>query len=284
MYWIRGTAAALAIGILGACAGKKEGTGTDSKESSSRAPHAVTVTATDYAFAMPAEIPAGTITFRLVSRAKELHHAIVVRLDQGKTVVDLREALKRPGPPPPWAHPLGGPNASDPRGVSEATLALAPGRYAIICFIPTPGGVPHFAKGMLTEFEVTPASGGQAGPNGDIAIRLTDYAFTLSTPMSAGSHRIRVENAGQQLHEVAVVELAQGKTARDVVAWEAGGSRTPPPVSRFLGGVSPLEPNGVASFPVTLRRGNYVLICFVPDAKDGQSHAAHGMIQPFTIN
>ncbi len=282
--FIRRSTVVLAMGVLAACSTRD---GADTKPDSKAAgggPTTVTITATDYAFTLPAEIPAGIVTFKLATRGKELHHAIVVRLDQGKTVDDMREALKRPGPPPPWAHPLGGPNAPDPAGDSEATLALAPGRYAVICFIPSPGGVPHFAKGMLAGFEVTPGSGGQTEPDRDVAIRLTDYAFTLSAPLTAGTHRIRVENAGPQLHEVVLAQLAPGKTAEDVTKWEAGGLKTPPPVTRFLGGASPMETNGVLTFPVRLERGDYVLICFVPDAKDGRSHAAHGMVQQFTVN
>jgi len=283
--FFRRTTAVLAMGVLGACSAR-DGAGTkpDSKASSGAKPTAVTINATEYAFEMPAQIPAGIVTFNLATRGKELHHAIVVRLDQGKTVDDMREALKQPGPPPPWAHPLGGPNAPDPAGESEATLSLAPGRYAVICFIPSPGGVPHFAKGMLTGFEATAGSGGQSEPDRDVAIQLTDYAFTLSTPLTAGTHRIRVENRGPQLHEVALAQLAPGKTAEDVTKWESGGLKTPPPVTRFLGGASPMAPSGVVTFPVTLERGNYVLICFVPDAKDGRSHAAHGMVLQFTIN
>jgi uncharacterized cupredoxin-like copper-binding protein len=283
--FIRRITAVLAMGVLGACPAR-EGADTkaDSKTSSGAGPTSVTITATDYAFEMPAQIPAGVVTFKLASRGKELHHAIVVRLDQGKTVDDMREALKQPGPPPPWARPLGGPNAPDPAGDTEATLSLAPGRYAVICFIPSPGGVPHFAKGMVAGFEATTGSGGQAEPDRDVAIELTDYSFTLSAPLTAGTHRIRVENGGPQLHEVVVAQLAPGKTAEDVTKWEAGGLKTAPPVTRFLGGASPMAPNGVVTFPVTLERGEYVLICFIPDAKDGRSHAAHGMVRQFTIN
>jgi hypothetical protein len=35
---------------------------------------------------------------------------------------------------------------------------------------------------------------------------------------------------------------------------------------------------------VDLTPGEYGFLCFVPDAKDGQPHVAHGMMQQFTIN
>jgi hypothetical protein len=37
------------------------------------------------------------------------------------------------------------------------------------------------------------------------------------------------------------------------------------------------------SFPVTLKAGNYALICFVPDSKDGKPHSVHGMMQTLTV-
>lgn len=275
-----------AMCVFGACSREGAATKAESKASPPAAAggeNTVTITATDYAFQLPAQIPAGVVTFKLVSRAKELHHAVVVRLDQGKTLDDMRQALKQPGPPPAWAHPVGGPNPPNPTGESEATLTLQPGRYAVICFVPTASGVPHFAKGMLAGFEATPSAAGPTEPPADIDVRLSDYAFTLSKPLTTGAHRIRVENAGPQLHELALAQLAPGKTAADVTKWEAGGLKGPPPVTGFRGGAAPMAPGSVVSFPVTLERGNYVLICFVPD-KDGRSHAQHGMIQQVTID
>src|SRR5262249_7745129 len=95
------TAAVLTICLSGACSIKEAGPAkADSTQAKGSEPTAVTITATDYAFELPAQIPAGVITFKLVSKAKELHHAVVIRLDQGKTVNDMRDALKQPGPPP----------------------------------------------------------------------------------------------------------------------------------------------------------------------------------------
>src|SRR5947207_7743986 len=69
-------------------------------------PSLVTITATDYAFGVPDTIPAGLTTFRLVNQGKELHHANLVRLGEGKTMVDfqagLAGAMKNHTPPPTW--------------------------------------------------------------------------------------------------------------------------------------------------------------------------------------
>jgi hypothetical protein len=35
--------------------------------------------------------------------------------------------------------------------------------------------------------------------------------------------------------------------------------------------------------PVDLEPGQYGLICFIPDAKDGKPHSAHGMTETLTV-
>jgi hypothetical protein len=83
-------------------------------ERGATAPNVVTFTATEYGYQGPKEIPAGPTVFRFSNQGKELHHLVIVRLDGGMTYDSLLVALKKPGPPPAWAHPVGGPNAAEP--------------------------------------------------------------------------------------------------------------------------------------------------------------------------
>src|SRR2546426_6097743 len=163
------------------------------------APHAagssvVTITATDYAFGMPDTIPAGLTTFRLVNQGKELHHASLVRLRDGKTVADFQTALaaamKSHAPPPSWMTFAGGPNAVTLGDTGVATQLLEPGSYVLVCWIPSLDGVPHVMKGMLHPLLVTPgaAAPATAEPATDVTIKLTDYDFQLSQPLTAGKH------------------------------------------------------------------------------------------------
>lgn len=69
--------------------------------------------------------------------------------EAGKRLADFYAALKA-GPLPGWAHEVGGPNTPVPNGETRATLDLARGHYLITCYIPSPDGVPHFAKGMTS--------------------------------------------------------------------------------------------------------------------------------------
>ncbi|HMH84025.1 MAG TPA: hypothetical protein VK531_14245 [Gemmatimonadales bacterium] len=252
-------------------------------------PSVVTITATDYAFGMPDTIPAGLTTFRLVNHGKELHHASLVRLGEGKSAADfqagLAAAMTSHAPPPSWVTFAGGPNTVTTGDSGTATQTLEPGSYLVVCWIPTADGTPHIMKGMLHPVVVsaaaTPAA---AAPPADLSIKLTDYDFELSQPLTAGKHVVRVQNTGAQAHEVVIAALAPGKTLRDFIAWEQGGEKGPLPTGRWLGGVSTLDAGGHAQFTTTFAPGSYLLLCFWPDAKDGKPHIMHGMAKQITVS
>lgn len=288
----------LALCALGGCKVKEAGTdsalnGDSSKTAASSAStvaaapaaNVVTITAKDYSFDAPAEIPAGLTTFRLVSEGKELHHANLVKLADGKTFDDFKQALQKNGPPPSWMIMTGGPNPPRPGGVSEETELLEPGNYVIVCFVPSPDGTPHVAKGMLRPLTVTPSTAhnasATAAPVPDVTVKLVDYGFEPSKPLTAGKHLIRIENDGLQDHELVLVRLAPGKTARDVAAWVE--KMDGPPPGEPLGGLASIHPGGYGFITADLTPGEYGLLCFVPDSKDGKPHVMHGMVRQFKV-
>ncbi|HEX5004326.1 MAG TPA: hypothetical protein VFV65_03375 [Gemmatimonadales bacterium] len=248
------------------------------------APQELVVTATDYAYELPATpVVAGPTRITLVNKGQELHHITLMRLTEGKTMADLA-GLDPEGPPPTWAIPAGGPNAAVPGGESTATLLLEPGSYVITCFIPSPDGVPHIAKGMSIGLEVQPATG-PAGPmpTGDITIGLTDYAFTMSAAPTAGTHSFVVTNQAQQPHEVVLVRMEPGTSMESWNAWLEAGMTGPPPGMPFAG-LSAMAPGMVQDFTAELTPGTYGFICFVPDAGDGKPHSMHGMVVSFDVS
>jgi hypothetical protein len=247
------------------------------------APATLAVTATDYRFELPAEVRAGLTTVQLTNHGKELHQAQLVKLEGGKTAKDLAQALKKPGPPPSWIKFVGGPNGIAPGQEANATAQLAPGHYAVVCFIPSPDGVMHAAKGMIQPLEVT---GGAAAPSAslpaaDVTMKLSDYDFKTSQSLTPGRRTILVENAGPQPHEVVLLKLAPGKSVEDFAQW-AESMKGPPPAMP-LGGVTFLDVGARGTFTVDLTPGDYGLICFVPDAKDGKPHFVHGMMKQVKV-
>lgn len=241
--------------------------------------------AKDFAYLGPKTIKSGPTTFRLVNDGKELHHLSILKLAKGKTMEDFTAAMKKPGPPPAWVTDVGGPNPAAPAGgVAEATMSLDAGEYVLICFIPSPGGtVPHAMKGMVAPLTVLAAKSGNAMPKADVTMRLNDYSFKMSKPLTAGAHNIRVVNDAKQPHEVVIVRLAEGKTIADFMKYvDTDLMKGPPPVE-VAGGVAALAKGRSAIIPVNLKPGKYGMICFVPDAKDGKPHFHHGMTAEFTV-
>ncbi len=249
------------------------------------APPVAVFTASEYAFAGPDTLSAGATTFRMEMAGAELHHISLVRFDEGHT---LEEFLAAPpdAPPPAWAHFAGGPNPVAPGGASEATVVLEPGAWAMLCFVPAPDGMPHVAKGMAKAFTVVPSSAPAAEPAAQVVMTLREYDFDLSTPLTAGTHTIRIENTGAQAHEVLLVRLNEGATVQDMVSYvdqmEAGTVAGPPPATP-MGGVAGMAPGARNWITVTLTPGEYGLLCFVPDAADGKMHTHHGRARQFTI-
>lgn len=247
----------------------------------------VTLIATDYAFRAPDTIPAGFTTFRLLNDGDQIHMALLVRFEEGKTLRDYLaaygEAFRTRGSRPPWAKRLGGPGAANPHGTSNATQYLEPGSYAWTCLVDVPDGIPHVMKGMAKPFivrELGAALAARTAPEADVVMHLLDYNFSLSTPFTIGKHLVRVENSGAEPHEAGLLKLVPGKTIQDLQAW-IQKPQGPPPASP-VGGISALAPGTEAYFEADLTPGDYVLLCFVT-APDGRSHIVHGMIQHIRI-
>ena len=265
--------------------------GTAGDETAAAAPATVTVTAGEYAFAPPAEVRGGLVEVRLSNRGKETHHMTLYRLTDGKSFDDFRQAMLSAPPysaTPEWAVPAGGPGAAAPGDESNAFLDLAPGSYAMVCYVPAPDGAPHYTKGMLQGLEVAPGTpaGGAAEPEADLSVELVDYDFRWSSAPSAGAHRVRVVNAGPQHHEIQVFRLADGKTLDDFMAHlqgMVGGGEPVEEPGRWVGGLSTIHPGGEGTVDVALEAGRYVLVCFEPDGKDGRPHFMHGMVKEIAV-
>ena len=283
-----GAVTVAAFVILG-CAGNETADQIDSAATAAApaaadaAPNVVTFTATEFSFDGPREIPAGVTTFRLVGAGKELHHLQIIKLTDGKTFDDLQAAIKAGGPPPAWAVEYGGVNPPAPGEETAATQVMEPGNYAVVCFVESADKVPHLAKGMVAPLTVTPSATASAvEPKADVVLTLNDYKFDFDKPLTAGRHTIRVENAASQPHEIVLVQLAPGKNLEDLMTW-LGDMKGPPP-GKPLGGI-PGFPNGKTTyFDVDLTAGEYALICFVPDHKDGKPHFQHGMMSQIRVS
>jgi hypothetical protein len=273
--------------LLAACSTKdasKSASASDSTQTFADAkPHQMTVVATDYKCDAPDQVPSGMMTIHLVDNGSELHHVAFVRLNDGKTMADVEQAMKTQGPMPSWAVDYGGVNPPHPGGgMATTTQMLEPGNYALLCFVPSADGIPHFAKGMVRPLTVTASSDAPtAAPAADIDLTLNDYSFTTSRPITAGKHTIMISNGASQSHELVLARLAPGKKAEDLPAWVE--KPVGPPPGEPIGGVPAIEKGATAYVTVNFTPGDYALVCFLPDAKDGKPHFTHGMVKQIHV-
>lgn len=257
------------------------------------APTVVTITATDFAFGAPDTIAAGLTTFRLLNQGREPHQAVIFGAP-GKSFAELEKAAVPRGPEPEWwkaflaLQPIfpGSPGAVMASDSVVITANLSPGNYLFVCFISSPDGKWHVQKGMFRRLVVTPPASGAtaaAEPASDVTVTLSDYTFTTSAPLTAGTHTIRVENSGPQVHELTVERLAPGKTLADWQKWAAGGMKGPR-LTMPVGGFAGPDPGKAGWMTMTFSPGSYLFICFVPDSKDGLPHVLHGMVKEVVIS
>lgn len=249
------------------------------------APQTLEYAAMDFAFRGPTTAAAGLATIRLTNTGQKLHHIQLFRLTGGKRMAQLFPLLlakKSIHDAPEWAVPAGGPSAALPGQSISVRQRLEPGYYAVICWVPAPDGQPHFMKGMVTELQVTGTAAPVTEPVATVRVTLREYAASLSTPLTAGRHTLRIDNLGKQDHEFLLVRLKPGRTAEDVDRWSGGGQVGPAPIEEWMG-LAGISPGDVAWLDVELKAGRYVIFCLAPDASDGKPHFHHGFKQMVTL-
>lgn len=247
----------------------------------STGPNVVNVVAKEMQYEMPDSIPAGPTLFHFTNDGEQLHHLTLIKLEEGKTVQDFTSLP--PGPLPAWAVFMGGPNTPVPHGgVTEDAVDLAPGNYAVVCVIPDTDGAPHMMKGMVRALTVTPATNKGSMPVSDVTLTLSDFMFTFSAPLTPGKHAVKILNHANQPHEAVMFQMSPGKTGEDMAGWVETGMQGPPPGAP-VAGISTMSPGKENILYLDVTAGSYALLCFVPDAKDGKMHIAHGMIYNFKI-
>jgi len=128
----------------------------------------VIVTLSDFRFALSAPITAGTRTLQVINQGTQVHEVVVVRLPPDGSIQRFAEAFA-PGaalPEAPPGTPIGGVTGIEPGWQEWLTMTFEPGRYGLVCFSLDPEtGVPHFTKGMLSQFDVAaPSNSGTPKP------------------------------------------------------------------------------------------------------------------------
>ncbi len=257
-------------------------------------PPTVTIHAQDFSFKMPATIPAGWTSVRLVNDGGEPHQAQLAKLNPGVVPEQIAAAGAGGDDAAVVAlfTPMGGPNAAAPLGgTATVTVDLTPGNYVALCFIPSADGTRHYAKGMVQAFTVTKPKGKAKSvpePRAKATTTLSDFSFAFPPAGVPATGVVAVRNTGTQAHEIAMYRLAAGKTLDDAKAFLLTPPGSPPPAGPSpiteAGGMVGLAPGATGYLRLASTPGNYVAVCFFPDpTKGGLPHAIEGMLASFAV-
>ena len=252
----------------------------------------VDVFATDYAFQLPAELPAGATAFRLTNNGKQFHEFNVSLLKHGVTLDQFVGALKKGQPVSPMMDGSIGVLFADPgtASPSQLTTQLLPGRdYVVICnFQDNPKAPPHFAIGMYKRVHVhgraLPLGMAVAAPvrrNGFTVdtIVASDYAFQFPHTVTKGPHTFLFRNAGKVRHEFNMVLLKKGMTVQRMFDLEKGGkdpfsaADTSPGVLFAPAGAKPYGQIDVDLLPGR----DYAILCTFSNDDKSPAHYKMGM-------
>ena len=238
----------------------------------------VTLSVTEAGLEAPAEMPSGVVAVKVEGGNPE-NMPELARLNEGVTMEQLTDALSQPDPMAalPLVSLLGSTSASVD---GQVIYDLQPGAYVAVLFMPDgpPQVVPVTAG----------APSGAVAPTAGVSVQLVDFSFAMPDKIAAGPQVWQIENAGQQWHEMGIVQLNEGATVDDVLAWVESAGPGGPPASPppFEEGAfwAPMGAGETAWVTFDLAPGEYTVICFLPDlAGDMSAHAAHGMVRTLVV-
>ncbi len=251
-------------------------------------PRSMTIGAKDFSFDAPPSIPGGSVKVTLDNTGAEVHQIDFIELDDGVTAESLLAKAAETG----LQSTLGdadyraGANSALPGKKTSSIQTLAPGNYAIACLLPGPDGIPHVVKGMIQPITVEkPAKAAEQKPPKTTKVVLEDYEFDVPKSFK-GSGTLEISNEGEELHELVVQKLDDGKTIQDVITWGSQPLFQPwtiPPPATDIVGITAMSPGNKSRIKLSnLEPGDYGFFCFVPDHED-VSHVQLGMVYPFTV-
>jgi len=260
-------------------------------------PGLVVVTAKDYVFQLPDEIPSGWTTFEFANHGQEPHFFLLTLLPEGHT---LEQYIAEVVPPfdeawkalqagadhaaagkllgeklPAWfadAKAMGGIGIVSPGETARTTLELEPGNYAMECYVRTAEGVFHGELGMLRPLTVTAETSPGVEPRADIDITLRNGSYAVTGALTPGHHVVAAHFAEQpavgQGNDVHLVRLADDAALEPVVHWmdwmNLEGLQTPAP-AQFVGGTQDMPVGKTAYFEIELEPGRYAWLAEQPE-------------------
>lgn len=286
--------AATGLCLFAACGSDDDEDSSSGDSASSSKPAAFAITTSEsgkkISIDAPEEVEAGLIEITLENTGKGLHDAQLVRVDGDHSAEEVISEVIDSGegaPTPEWAFAGGGVATTPPGQTGRTTQVFEPGTYYLVDTESSGGegeGASNAKRGGIVKFEVTGEASGDL-PDTEATIVANEYSFE-ATGLKAGKNEVTFENAGKELHHTIAVPLNKGATLAD--ATKAFGSEEepagPPPVDfENLAATTVLEGGLSQVTELDLKKGKYVLVCFISDRAGGPPHVAKGMISEATV-
>jgi plastocyanin len=292
-------ALAALVGSLAACGDDSDDTGSKTDDTEAAAPVDLTVKATSeggqFAFDLPAEISGGLVNLTLDNEDNQPHEIAMVKVKDGTKADDVVGWLDSDGGPVPDAieYKVAGVGNAAPGQKATSTQEIEPGTYVYFCTFGD-GDEVHYKNGMLGEVEVTDAKGEGDLPATDNTIVAEDWTFSnLHLKAGDGAVKVDFKNIGpNELHHAQLVPLKEGATAEQALAELAAGGDGPPASVDFENatGTMVLGPGQEQVTDLTLKKGDYLVLCFLSDKAGGPPHflpqeaGGHGMVGTVTVD
>ena len=206
------------------------------------------------------------------------HILVIFRLPETMTESAFLAALDTASVTPEPAVALGGPEVGD---TGEVVIQFTPGRYVLGCVRRGPEGHRHANTGevkILMVADAPVAPGHELPPRATQEVRMVDFAYVGQDRWPAGPNMLRVENGGQQDHQLRLARLRSGSSVQDWMNADDPGD-----VGTAVTGIARLGPGAVAYLPVDLPAGAYVAYCLISDPASGQEHVEMGMLRAIQV-
>jgi len=229
--------------------------------SDSGGPAVITSKGVEYAYDMPSTVPGGLTRIDYVNAGSQYHEWALAKIEPGHTAADVRAYLDKHGPngpPPPWVKDVGGVGVMSPGQQIGITRDLKQGHYAFICFLPGPGGKPHYKLGMFKGFTVTGDSGAKP-PKVDGAITANDSGFTVGF-LQPGEQTIELRNDAKTPFGFNLFEQKPGHSLTELRAFFKSGDLSKQAPALLLGGVQSIPPGQSYYLNIDIKPGRQYLV------------------------
>jgi hypothetical protein len=223
---------------------------------------------------VPGELRPGLVEIVVENQDTERHSAVIRRLNDDVSLEEFQALfLEDPLATLPMTFAIGGPTVNG-KGSSYGFYYLEPGTYlAVDLWVDPPRYATFEAKGTTVD---------TSEPVINVDVKMNEYAFSMPEAIQSGPQLWKFFNQGQFPHNVGIVQLSDGMSLDDVIAW-MGEQSGPPPfeVHAFWNVMSPAATSRVL---IDLTPGEYLALDFLPDfASQGKTNVEQGMAQPFTV-